>query len=448
MRHSLRSMAAATNRAYVTALAGCGKDFRSLLPLSYLPLVRGRRLSKEAIFYVWRGTTKRNATVSAFFRTLRSAVVVVTLALNVLGGCDSPASKPAATEVPSPELLRLIHQSDGRELMVLSLSPAQEGLIETVKDVALPGVLEAMGQVTFDDRLVSTIISRVTGRIEELRKSQWDTVRRGEQVMSLYSPDFMTAEAEYLEATSGASPSGSAGANAGAFGLPARSFSLAANLKAAAVRKLELLGFSPADIAAIREPSASVWMRAPISGIIVSKNAVRGQQLNPGDQLFSLATLERVWITADLYEDDLARVKVGQSLQAVTAAYPGEVFKGTIQRISPSLDPNTHTLQLRCAVSNPGLRLKPQMLARVRIATAPGLTLVVPKSALVFDDNAYYAFVVVGANRFERRRVEIADWNEHGFARVLSGINSGERFLTTQSLRMNTLWHVAHGETS
>ncbi len=70
----------------------------------------------------------------------------------------------------------------------------------------LPGVLEAVGQVTFDDRLVSTIISRVTGRIEELRTSQWDTVRRGEQVMSLYSPDFMTAEAEYLEATSSAEP--------------------------------------------------------------------------------------------------------------------------------------------------------------------------------------------------------------------------------------------------
>ena len=109
--------------------------------------------------------------------------------------------------------------------------------------------------------------------------------------MSLYSPDFMTAEAEYLEATSGANQTGGAAAKADVFGMPAGGFSMAANLKAAAVRKLELLGFSLADIAAIRAPSASVWMRAPISGIIVSKNAVRGQQVNPGDQLFSLATL-------------------------------------------------------------------------------------------------------------------------------------------------------------
>jgi membrane fusion protein, copper/silver efflux system len=376
------------------------------------------------------------------------ALAAAALALSVPSGCDNPNSNPAVTDAPSPELPQLVHQSDGRELMVLNSANRRKGSITTLKEVPLPGVLQAMGQVTFDDRFVSTIISRVTGRIEELRKSQWDTVQRGEPVMSLYSPDFMTAEAEYLEAISGINHGTSAAVKADAFGLPAGSFSMAANLKAAAVRKLQLLGFSSADVAAIREPSASVWMRAPISGIIVSKNAVRGQQVNPGDQLFSLATLDRVWITADIYEDDFSRVREGQSLEAVTAAYPGKVFKGTVQRISPSFDPNTHTLQLRCEVSNPGSRLKPQMLARVRIATRPGWALVIPQSALVFDDNAYYAFIVVGANSVERRRVEIADWNESGDARVVSGINPGERFLTTESLRMNSLWHVAHGETS
>ena len=91
---------------------------------------------------------------------------------------------------------------------MIGLSPSPGRIDRHRRGVPLPGVLEAMGQVTFDDRLVSTIISRVTGRIEELRTSQWDTVQRGEQVMSLYSPDFMTAEAEYLEATSSANQSG------------------------------------------------------------------------------------------------------------------------------------------------------------------------------------------------------------------------------------------------
>ena len=375
-----------------------------------------------------------------------AGLVIASMALGALSGCDSSAS-PAANGSPPAELPRLVHQADGRELMVLTLSQTPEGSIGTVKELPLPGILEAVGQVTFDDRLVSTIISRVTGRIEELRASQWDTVRRGEQVLSLYSPDFMTAEAEYLEGTSSGSPIGGPGSQSDVFGTPAGSLSIMATLKAAAARKLELLGFSPADIAAIRVPSASVWMRAPIGGIIVSKNVVRGQQVNPGDQLFSLATLERVWITADIYEDDLARVSVGQSLEAVTAAYPGDVFKGMIARISPSLDPGTHTMQLRCQVSNPGSRLKPQMLARVRIVTDPGLALVIPQSALVFDDNAYYAFIVAGVNTVERRQVAIADWNEHGYASVVSGVKPGDRFLATESLRFNALWHAAHGET-
>jgi len=390
-------------------------------------------------------TAAISATESAHLKAL-SGLITAWLALSVLSGCNSPAQSQADTTSTPSEIPTLVHQADGRELMVIADPQAEEGPIDIAKQAPLPGVLEATGQVTFDDRLVSTISSRVTGRIEEMRTSQWETVHRGQLVMLLFSPDFMTAEAEYLEAT-GESQSGEPGTQTEAFGMPA-GLSMAASLKEAAARKLALLGFSPKDIAAIRAPSSSVWVRAPISGIVVSKNVVRGQGVNPGDQLFALATLERVWITADIYQDDLARVKVGQGLEAVTAAYPGEVFKGTVQRISPALDPNIHTLQLRCQVDNPGSLLKPQMLARVRLAaTSPGLALVIPESALVFDDNAYFAFIVAGADRVERRQVEIADWNEPGYFRVVSGINPGDKFLTTESLKFNALWHAAHGKT-
>ena len=175
----------------------------------------------------------------------------------LLGGCQSPhpsSAGSAQAEVDAPTIVR---QSNGQDLMVFKLSQGKERSIDTLREVQLPGVLESMGQVTFDDRLVSTIISRVTGRIEELQKSQWDMVRRGEQVMSLYSPDFMTGEAEYLEATSNPNQGANALAN-NTFGLPSDNFSMTANLKAAAIRKLELLGFSAADVAAIRQPSPSV----------------------------------------------------------------------------------------------------------------------------------------------------------------------------------------------
>ena len=367
------------------------------------------------------------------------------LLLSLLFGCDSSTVSRAATEVsiitPSSDIPPLVNQGGHQEWMMIDLSQIEGLSIGRVQVVDLPGILEAVGQVNFDDRLVSTIISRVTGRLEDIKVSQWDTVRAGENILSLYSPDFMTAEAEYLEAIS--SPPRITGP-----GIPAGTYDMTADLKTAAIKKLELLGLSPDDIAEIKQATPSRWMRAPISGIVVTKLALRGAQVNPGDQLFSLATLKRVWITVDIYEDDLSRVHTGQSLEAVTLAYPDEVFKGMVNRISPNLDPNVHTLQLLCQMENPGEKLKPQMLARVRIVTHPGTALVVPQTALVFDGNVYYAFVQTGTNTVERRSVEIATWNDQGYARVVSGLKSGERVITRKSLELNALWREAHGESS
>ena len=132
----------------------------------------------------------------------------------------------------------------------------------------------------------------------------------------------------------------------------------------------------------------------------------------------------------------------------MTTAFPDEVFHGAIERISPNIDANTHTLQIRCRVRNPGLRLKPQMLARIRIVTRPGDALDVPQDALVFDTDNYYAFVESGPGRLERRRVVIASWSEKGEARVISGLKAGDRVVTGRTLLVNALWHQAHGESS
>jgi membrane fusion protein, copper/silver efflux system len=372
-------------------------------------------------------------------------VVCMVAALALVAGCQRARVAGAEADTTSPPP-RLEKQNDGTNALRFSASQLSGMTFATVKEIPLPTLLEANGQVTFDDRRVATIISRVTGRIDGLRTSQWDTVRRGEPVMSLYSPDLMSAEAEYLEAISNASQTRGTGSSTDIFGIPANGLNMTASLKAAAVRKLELLGFSPADIGAIRRPSASVWMRAPISGIVVSKNVVRGQQVNLGDQVFSLATLDQVWVTADIYEDDLSRVHVGQTLEAVTTAYPDEIFSGVIDRISPNIDPSTHTLQLRCAMQNRSSRLKPQMLARIRIVTKAGSARVVAESALVFDTDRYYAFVVAPGNVIVRREVAIRSWTERGFARVVRGLSAGDRVVDAQSVEVSSLWDQSSAE--
>jgi membrane fusion protein, copper/silver efflux system len=309
--------------------------------------------------------------------------------------------------------------------------------LTTIKNAALPGTLQTSGQVSFDDRRVASIISRVAGRIEEVRVSQWDYVRRGQPIATLYSPDIMTAEAEYLQSklmvAKLTSPEDS---------------DFARSMLEASRRKLELLGVGPDQIAGIQTAAPSFTMRAPISGNIVQNQALRGSAVNAGDVLYSLGTLEDVWITADIYEDDLARVKVGQQLEAVTVAYPDEVFHGTIARISPNIDPTTHTVQIRCEVRNPDSKLKPQMLARVTIIARLGEAVLVPLDALMFETDHYFAYVAAGDNLLERRQVAIGNWNQEGYARVISGLHVGDRVVTNQTIQVNALWHQSHGESS
>jgi Cu(I)/Ag(I) efflux system membrane fusion protein len=355
-----------------------------------------------------------------------------------LGGCHSDTPSRAAVPEATP-VVRLIRQQ-GTDAIQFNANDVPGLKIVQAQDIELPGVLETSGQITFDDRSTSTIISRVQGRIEQTRVSLWDNVQRGEKIVALYSPDFMTAESEYLQARESSKLIAAPGVGG--------SSDFAGALSQAAKRKLQFLGMTDADIQAIKAPDPTVWMRAPISGTVVENKVQRGAAVNPGDVLFSLGTLNDVWITGDIYEDDLARVRVGQQLSAVTTAFPDEVFHGVIDRISPNIDPTTHTLQIRCAVKNPGTRLKPQMLAKVSIVTRPGEALVIPQDALVFDIDNYYAFVEVSSGTFEHRKVTIASWSRVGYARIVSGLKAGDRVVSGETLQVNALWHEAHGESS
>jgi Cu(I)/Ag(I) efflux system membrane fusion protein len=373
------------------------------------------------------------------FKPVALAAVMAAIGIALLlGGCHSDTPSRAAVPEATP-VVRLIRQQ-GMDAIQFNANDVPGLQIVQAQNIELPGVLETSGQITFDDRSTSTIISRVQGRIEQTRVSLWDNVQRGEKIVALYSPDFMTAESEYLQARESSKLMTAPGVGG--------SSDFAGALSQAARRKLQFLGMTDADIQAIKAPDPTVWMRAPISGTVVENKVQRGAAVNPGDVLFSLGTLNVVWITGDIYEDDLARVRVGQELSAVTTAFPDEVFHGVIDRISPNIDPATHTLQIRCEVKNPGARLKPQMLAKVSIVTRPGEALAIPQDALVFDIDNYYAFVEISPGTFEHRKVSISSWSRVGYARIVSGLKPGDRVVSGETLQVNALWHQAHGESS
>jgi Cu(I)/Ag(I) efflux system membrane fusion protein len=352
-------------------------------------------------------------------------------------GCDQPQKADANSRQPN-SIAILERQPQGPELLQLQPGALPDMKLSTVRNVQLAGMLETTGQVAFDDRRVANIISRVAGRIEQVHVSQWDSVRRGQPILTLYSPDFMTAEAEYLQAKRASS----------AFAAGTTQTEFARSMLEAATRKLELLGIGPDQIQTIKSAAPTFVMRAPIGGMVVQNQALRGSAVNPGDVLYSVGTLDDVWITADIFEDALARVRVGQRLEAVTTTYPREVFQGTVDRISPTIDPNTHTAGIRCRVNNPGRKLKPQMLARVSIAVLPGEVTVVPRDALVFETDAYFAYIDAGGDRLERRKVGVSAWSQEGYARVTSGLEPGDRVVTGATIQVDELWHEAHGERS
>jgi membrane fusion protein, copper/silver efflux system len=366
-----------------------------------------------------------------------ASAYALALAVVFACACDNPSG--GEVEQPPVPVARLVRQSGGPDLLQVYRSQLPDMTLTAVEQVALPGVLETTGQISFDDRNVANIISRVNGRIEKVYVSQWDHVARGQPIVTLYSPDFMTAEAEYLQARESAPTLAAGGSGNDEF---------ARSMVEAARRKLDLLGIDPGQIERIKSAAPSFTMRAPIGGTVVQNQALRGSAVNAGDILYSLGTLDPVWITADIYEDDLARVEVGQQLEAKTTAYPDEVFHGAIARVSPNIDPATHTAQIRCTVRNPGSKLKPQMLALVRIVVQPGQALVVPLDALVFETDSYFAYVDAGGDRLERRKVVIGSWSRRGYARVVSGLNAGDRVVTNASMQVNELWHEAHGERS
>jgi|HubBroStandDraft_1064217.scaffolds.fasta_scaffold71345_2 multidrug efflux pump subunit AcrA (membrane-fusion protein) len=195
-------------------------------------------------------------------KVTNTAILGMALLIAFAGwGCQGESqTDAAATTAPIatqtfPQLLR----KNGQEYLALKTEDVPGISYLDVQELALPGVLETTGQVTFDDRLVSTITSRVVGRIENIRVSLWDKVRKGQPIVELYSPDFMLGESEYLEAqdTSAVSLHTSVEGSA----------DLAKSMVQAAKRKLELLGMSNADIDAIRSPAPNTWMRSAASAI-------------------------------------------------------------------------------------------------------------------------------------------------------------------------------------
>jgi len=287
----------------------------------------------------------------------------------------------------------------------------------------LTATIRAVGSVRYDERRLSEVSVKYEGWIGRLHVDETgQAVRRGEPLFTLYSPELLTTQQELLIAVRAQqSARGSAA--------PGR----ADYLLAAARRRLGLWDLSEAQIDAIArtgEPLEYVPILSPVSGHVVEKHVVGGSAVKPGQTLYRIAGLDAVWIDAEVYESELAQVRLGQPAEVSLPYLPGRIFHGRVDFIHPYLESSTRTATVRIELPNADLALMPDMYADVLLQADLGERLVVPEEAVIYAGPRRLVFLDLGEGRLAPREIEIGARANEGFE-VLSGLESGDRVVTS-----------------
>ena len=325
-----------------------------------------------------------------------------------------PVAQPGAVAIPAV----------ARQLIgVRSTSAAYTTLTQEIRTV---------GTVGYDERGLTQITLKISGWVREVFvNSVGRAVRKGEPLFTFYSPDLLATQDEYLlalkmQAQLTTSPLDEAKANAAA-------------LVASARERLRLWDLTDGQITALErrgkaEPLLTVY--APSSGIVLKREALPGKYVEPGTTLYEVADLSTVWISADIYESEVASVKLDQPISVSFAAYPGETFHGNMAYIYPLLNQETRTVRVRFELPNPGLKLKPGMYGNVTLQTDAAKALVVPKEAVLETGLRQLVFVDRGQGKYEQTLVKLGRRNQD-HVEVMEGLKEGDRIVTSANFLLD-----------
>lgn len=336
------------------------------------------------------------------------------------------------------------------EVWITQKQIRESGIATTVVDDRPVGnSLTATGRVAFTDNRVGHVFSPVTGRVTNCLASLGQQVRRGAALAILQSPDLATAVSDVEKADADLVAAerdyerqkelyeGHAAAQ--------RDFEAAESnyrkAKAEKVRAEEKASLLSGGIHGTQE----YVLRAPIDGDVVARNATLGVEVQGqysggnAPELFTIADLDTVWVLADVFEVDLARVRIGAPVTLSVVSYPGRRFTGSVDFISGALDPVTRTAKVRCTIANTDRTLRPEMYATVSIATDTHQKLAIPRSAVVRLGEEMVAFVDKGPSpdggeRYERRLVGVDDNNAGDLVPVTRGLQRGEKVVSSGAI--------------
>ncbi|HSD22229.1 MAG TPA: efflux RND transporter periplasmic adaptor subunit [Anaeromyxobacter sp.] len=333
--------------------------------------------------------------------------------VKVEGSGGSAGGNPGA---PAPEGLSEVTIDAGRQQLIgLKVAHAERGPIG--------GSWRTSGRVAIDETRVHHVNVKFSGFMEHVHGDFIGRlVKKGEPLFSIYSPELLAAQEEYVLALRTRKSLGQAG------GMSADGDALVA----AARRKLELWDVPRSEIARIErtgETSRTITFYTPATGVLTKKDVVPGMRVNAGDMPFEIVDLSRVWVLADAYESDLRHVKVGMSAKLTLKAFPNRAFDGRVAFIDPLLDPKTRTAKVRVEVANPTGQLKPEMFGEVVFQGRSREGVRIPTDAIIHSGTKSVVFLARGDGKFLPREVQLGE-GDASFVEVVSGIEPGDGVVT------------------
>jgi len=317
-----------------------------------------------------------------------------------------------------PGLATVTMTPEARQRMGLSL--------DTIGMRPLVRSLRTSARIVADESRAVRVTTKVEGWVESLYVGfVGQAVKKGDPLLSIYSPDLLSAQQEYLIAVKAKAVASEGRGDA---------------LLAAARRRLQLRDITDEQIAQLEkrgEPLKALTLYAPASGRVTEKSVLAGQKIIPGEPLLVLTDFSVVWGVADIYESDLPFVQEGALMEISLPFWPGKSFKGTISYVSPTLDPVTRTVKVRLDIPNPELLLKPEMYAEARLSYSLGEQLAIPEAAVMRTGEHSYAFREGGGGELIPVEVGLGARVE-GYYEVLAGLKAGDRVVTSANFLVDS----------
>jgi RND family efflux transporter MFP subunit len=289
--------------------------------------------------------------------------------------------------------------------------------------------------VNFNERNLSAITTKVNGWVERLYvNATGDPVRKGQTLLSLYSPELVSSQEEYLLAVRNLKAMRNSPVKEMAAG--------AQRLAEASRRRLSYFDISAAQISELEQTGQvkkHLTLSSPANGIVTKRMVTQGMYVQAGMPLLEVADLSTVWVDADIYQYELPWIKKGQPVTMTLDYLPGETFPGKIDYIDPYRQEATRTAKVRLRFANPGLKLKPEMFAQVKIdSPVAHSAVVVPADAVIDTGLKQHVFIALGQGRFEPREVKLGVLGNDGVREVLAGLKGGEDVVVSAQFMLDS----------